>query len=79
MENYLEESLWIEIKHKGESTVLGTIYRRPNTPVSFWDRINIAIEKALEILKNIIIVGDLNEDLLDVRNHYLRDILALNS
>ena len=37
LENCLEESLWIVIKHKGESIVLGTIYRRPNTPVSFWE------------------------------------------
>ena len=39
---------------------------------------NIAIEKASEISKNII-VGDLNEDLLDVRNQHLKDVLALNS
>ena len=79
LENYLEEPLWIEIKHKGESILLGTIYRRPNTPVSFWDRLNIVIEKASEISKNIIIVDDLNEDLLDVRNHHFRAVLALNS
>ena len=56
LENYFEESFWIEIKHKGESILLGTIYRRPNTPVSFWDRLNISIEKASEISKNIIMV-----------------------
>ena len=49
LENYLEESLWIEVKHKGESIILATIYRKPNTPVSFWDRLNIAIEKASDI------------------------------
>ena len=79
LEIYLEASLWIEVKHKGESILLGTSYRKPNTPVSFWDRLNIAIEKASEISKNIIIVGELNEDLLDVRNHHLRDVLAINS
>ena len=58
---------------------MATIYRKPNTPVSFWDRLNIAIEKASDISRNIIIVGDLNEDLLDDRNNHLRDVLSLNS
>ena len=58
---------------------MATIYRKPNTPVSFWDRLNIAIEKASDISRNIIIVGELNEYILDDRNNHLRDVLSLNS
>ena len=37
------------------------------------------IEKALEVSKNIIIVGDLNEDLNNRNFHNLSDILIVNS
>ncbi|MEW8546519.1 MAG: reverse transcriptase family protein, partial [Candidatus Thiodiazotropha sp.] len=79
LEANLEESLWIEIKHKGESYILCNIYRPPNTPVDFWRRFNITIERALEMSKQIIVVGDLNEDLLNPRNHNLKDIIMLNN
>ena len=49
LETNLNESLWIEIKHKGESYLLCDIYRPPNSPVNFWHRLNITIERASEI------------------------------
>lgn len=79
LEENLEESLWIEVKHKGESILICNLYRAPNTPVSFWERFNLVLEKALEISKNIIVVGDINEDQLQDRNHHLKDIMYLNS
>ena len=33
----------------------------------------------MEISNNSIIVGDLNEDQLDPRNHYLKDVMTLNN
>ena len=79
LECHLEESLWIENFHRGESILLSTIYRPPNTPVSFWNRLNIVTEKSMEISSNLIIVGDLNEDQLNPRNHYLKDVMTLNN
>ena len=79
LETNLNESLWIEIKHKGESYLLCDIYRPPNSPINFWQRLNITIERASEISKNIIIVGDLNEDQLNHRYHNLKDIIMLNN
>lgn len=79
LEVNLEESIWIEIKHKGESYLLCDIYRPPNTLVGFWQRFNITVERASEMSKKIIIVGDLNEDQLNQRNHNLKDITLFNN
>ena len=76
VEANLDDSLWIEIKQKGESILLCDIYRPPGTPVSIWHRLN---EKALEASKRIIIVGDLNEDQLNVQNYHVKDILTINN
>ena len=45
----------------------------------FFDSLNKTIEKALEITNNIIILGDVNEDLLNPKMHKLKDVLLLNS
>ena len=79
MEANLDESLWTEIKQKGDSILFCNIYRPPGTPVSFWHRLNVAIEKALDASKRIIIVGDLNEDQLNVQNYHVKDILTINT
>lgn len=67
LEIYLEEFIWIEIKHKGKSILLSTIYRIPNIHVSF----NLEVEKGMKV-SNIIYVGDLNEDLFNCHNHHLK-------
>ena len=36
------------------------------------------IEKALEVSKNLIILGDMNEDLLNPNFHNLKDVLLIN-
>ena len=46
---------------------------------SNFDALNKNIEKTLDISSNIIILGDMNEDLLNSRLHNLRDVLLLNS
>ena len=43
------------------SILFFSLYRPPNTPVSFWQRLNISIEKANDLCKQIIIVGVVNE------------------
>ena len=61
------------------SFLLCTVYRSPATPVSFWENLNISLEKAYESNKNIIIVGDLNQDLLNDSSNHLRNIMAINT
>ena len=45
----------------------------------FFDSLNKNIEKALDITNNIIILGDMNEDLFNPNKHNLKDVLLLNS
>ena len=79
LEIYWNESIWIKIKQKSESFLLGVLYS-PKTPdAKFFEQLNQNIEAALEISKTIIIVGDFNEDLLNDSKHYLKDVLLINS
>ena len=45
----------------------------------FFNNFDTNIEKASEISRKLILVGDLNEDLLNRNYHNLRDILLINS
>ena len=45
----------------------------------FFNSLNINIEKASEYSKNLILVGDLNEDLLNPNFHNLKDLIIINS
>ena len=79
LENPSTDTIWTEIKFKGTTLILCNVYRAPNTNVSFWDTFNISIEKALDICKDVIIVGDLNEDLLNPNCKHLRHLMLLNN
>lgn len=74
----LPESIWIQIRDQTKHYLICNVYRKPNSAVEFWERLNVSIEKAFEISKNIILVGDINEDQLNPNNHKLKDILFLN-
>ena len=45
----------------------------------FFDAVNTNIEKALDFTNSIILLGDMNEDLLNPNMHNLKDVLLLNS
>ena len=45
----------------------------------FFNNFDTNIEKTLEVTKNLILAGDLNEDLLNPNYHNLRDIMLINS
>ena len=45
----------------------------------FWQDVNVALENALNVSNNLIIVGDINEDQLNVNNHHLNNIQLLNN
>lgn len=79
LENILPESIWFEIKSEPNKFLVCYLYRPPQTAVEIWDRINVCIDKALEVSNNIILVGDINEDQLNVTNNKFRDILLLNN
>ena len=79
LEIFCDESLWIEVKVKNELFLIGLFYSPSTADVQFFNSFNSNIEKALEYSKNLIIVGDLNEDLLNPNFHNLKDVLLINS
>ena len=79
LEGYRNESIWAEIKVNRQIYLIGTFYSPRTSDANFFDSLNKNIEKALDITNNVIIVGDMNEDLLNPNVHNLKDILILNS
>ena len=65
-------SIWVEIRYKDTSFLLSNVYRSPNTPISFWQDLNISVENASDLVKRVIIVGDINEDQLNINSRYLK-------
>ena len=79
LEVFWEESLWVEIKINKRQFLLGTFYSPKPQDQLFFDAFDRNIEKAMELSQNLVIVGDLNEDLLNDNFRYLRDTLLANS
>ena len=66
LEFFWEESLWVEIKIYNQQYLLGTFYSPKPQYQQYFDALDRNIEKAMEISDSIIILGDLNEDLLNI-------------
>ena len=79
MEGYWNESIWVETKVHRQVYLLGTFYSPYTSDANFFDSLNKNIERALDITNNVIIVGDMNEYLLNPNVHTLKDLLILNS
>ena len=79
LETFWKESIWVEIKLNMESYLIGLFYSPRTADAVFFDALNKNIERALDITNNIIILGDMNEDLLNPNMHHLKDVLLLNS
>lgn len=59
------ENIWIEVKLKHRSVLIGTFYRPPNSDVSILTDIEASIDLAFDSgIKDIIITGDFNFDYL---------------
>ena len=78
LESEAIQSILVEIKYRSTVILLCTIYRPPGTRVAFRENLSINIEKALECCPHILLLGDLNEDLLNPNEHHLSHIISLN-
>ena len=79
LEIFWEESVWVEIKINKQQFLLGTFYSPKPQDRVFFESLDRNIEKAMEYSQNIVILGDLNEDLLNENYKNLRDIMMINS
>ena len=59
------QSIWLEISYKSTSILVGAVYTAPKSPVPFWDDLNISMERALDVNTNVVLLGDLNENLFN--------------
>ena len=72
-----DETIWVEIRSKGQSFLLCNTYRSPCTDIDYWTRLTYAIGLALQVNENIIITGDLNSNLLCSNNNKLIDLVNI--
>ena len=79
LEIFFPESIWTEIKTKDEKYLIGLFYSPVTSDANYFGCFNRNLEKAFYITYNVILVGDLNEDLLNSNYRNLRDILLINS
>ena len=77
LETFWNESLWVEVKVNRDIYLIGLFYSPWTADAIFFDSLNKNIEKALDITNNIIILGDMNEDLFNSNKHNLKDVLLL--
>ena len=73
------QSIWLEIKHHSNSFRLCSTYRPLDSSVSSWDDLNVSIERASDSSPNIILLGDLNENLLNENLVHLKNIIISNN
>ena len=59
--------------------VLCTTYRPPNARVAVWDYFNVRIERAMEVNLNNVVLGDVNENLLNNNITNLKNIILFNN
>ena len=76
LEAYCNESIWVKIVVNSDIYLIGTFL---TVDKDLFRNFNLNIEAAFNISKNVIILGDLNEELLNDNFHNLKDTLVLNS
>ena len=59
--------------------MIGLFYSQTTADSIFFFFFNTNVEKASKINRNLILVGDLKEGLLNINYHNLRDILLINT
>ena len=65
LENDELELLWLEIKPKNETRIfVGTIYRQPNSPMSFFDSLEDNLDRVSALSERVLLLGDLNCNML---------------
>lgn len=72
----MDETIWVEIRGKGQHFLLCNTYRPEWTDAGYWTRLHHAIEVAIQINCNIVLTGDFNSDLFTKSNNRLIDLMT---
>lgn len=77
LENNYCENIWLEIRSLKSRFLLGLFYRPPNSSAEYWDHFDSNIESASDLNNDIIIMGDFNQDMLQINvNNQLNRIMT---
>ena len=79
LEIFWNESIWLKIKQNSQFYLFGIFYSPKTSDKLFFERLNQNLEIALDITKNVVIMGDFNEDILNPNNQNLKNVLLINS
>ena len=79
LETFCPESIWINILVKTVRYLIETFYSPETSDSLCFTNLNKNIETVFEICANVIILGSLNEDLLNPNYRKLKDVIVLNS
>ena len=60
------ENIWLEVQSLRKRFLIGLFYRPPNSTIEFWDALESNIEKASELNLDLLILGDFNQDILNL-------------
>lgn len=70
------EIVWIEIHSKYNSFLFGTLYRPPNSNMSYWDLFTESVGKAVDTLLPLILTGDFNINMQVSGSNRFKNILS---
>ena len=76
LEIFWNESIWFKIKQNSQFYLFGIFYSQKTSDKLFFERLNQNLEIALDITKNVVIMGDFNEDILNPNNQNLKKCIA---
>ena len=70
------EVLWAEIILNNKKVLLGTFYLHPR--FDDWDLVCLSIDQALQLCPNLILLGDFNQNILDVtKSKNIRNVIRM--
>lgn len=64
-DNYCE-NIWLEVQSLRKRFLIGLFYRPPNSTIEYWDALESNIEKVSEDNLDLLILGDFNQDILNL-------------
>jgi len=71
------EAVWVETKVNRQSLLIGSIYRSPDRPVSYWDLLSEGLRKVNNTGLKFMFLGDINTDWLNLPSKHYLDILQV--
>ena len=73
------EAVWVETNVNKERLLIGSFYRPPSKPISYWDLIDTSIKQASSEPLKLFVLGDFNSDYLHNPSNHLMNLIRFNN